>query len=83
MAELNLLDHITLGVSDAERSKAFYDQALRPLGITRLYAEGEGAAGYGIRPKAFFSIGLRYTPQSGAHISFTPPARAPATRPPH
>jgi catechol 2,3-dioxygenase-like lactoylglutathione lyase family enzyme len=80
MAERNMLDHVTIGVSDTERSKAFYDQALRPLGITRLYAEGEGAAGYGIRPKAFFWIGLRDTPQTGAHIAFTAPDRATVDR---
>jgi catechol 2,3-dioxygenase-like lactoylglutathione lyase family enzyme len=30
-------DHVTLGVSDIARSKAFYDAALRTLGIERLY----------------------------------------------
>ena len=32
-----LLDHVTIGVCDVERSKNFYDQALSPLGIVRLY----------------------------------------------
>ena len=41
-----MLDHVTLGVSDIARSKAFYDSALRPLGIERLYAEGDGAADF-------------------------------------
>jgi catechol 2,3-dioxygenase-like lactoylglutathione lyase family enzyme len=66
-----MLDHVTIGVSNIERSKKFYDRALRPLGITRLYAEGEGFAGYGISPKAFFWIGRRETPQTGAHVAFT------------
>jgi len=66
MTELNRLDHVTIGVSDAERSMTFYDQALRPLVDHTVYAEGEGAAGYGIRPKAFFWIGLKDTPQTGA-----------------
>src|SRR5205807_4100851 len=48
VANLNMLDHVTLGVSDFEQSKQFYDRALRPLGITYLYADGERAAGYGI-----------------------------------
>jgi catechol 2,3-dioxygenase-like lactoylglutathione lyase family enzyme len=39
-----MLDHISIGVSDFERSKAFYDRALRPLGVTRLYADGERSA---------------------------------------
>ncbi|KJC58091.1 glyoxalase [Bradyrhizobium sp. LTSPM299] len=66
-----MLDHVTIGITDIERSKAFYDQALQALGISRLYAEGIGFAGYGIRPKAFFWIGTRSTPQTGAHIAFT------------
>ena len=66
-----MLDHVTIGVSDIERSRNFYDLALRPLGITRLYAEGETASGYGIAPKAFFWISWRGLPQTGAHIAFT------------
>ncbi|MBB3453179.1 hypothetical protein FHT86_001435 [Rhizobium sp. BK313] len=42
-----MLDHVTIGVSDVERSKTFYDAALLPLGIERLYAEGAIFAGYG------------------------------------
>jgi catechol 2,3-dioxygenase-like lactoylglutathione lyase family enzyme len=71
-----MLDHVTIGVSNAERSKTFYDRALRPLGITRLYAEGETFAGYGISPKAFFWIGRRDIRQTGAHIAFTAKDRA-------
>jgi catechol 2,3-dioxygenase-like lactoylglutathione lyase family enzyme len=70
-----MLDHVTIGVRDLERAMAFYDQALRPLGIARLYAEGAHFAGYGIRPKAFFWIGVRQAPQTGAHIAFTAPDR--------
>jgi catechol 2,3-dioxygenase-like lactoylglutathione lyase family enzyme len=75
-----MLDHVTIGVTDAERSKQFYDRALRPLGIARLYAEGESAAGYGVRPKAFFWIGLKDNPQTGAHVAFTVPDRATVDR---
>jgi catechol 2,3-dioxygenase-like lactoylglutathione lyase family enzyme len=75
-----MLDHVTIGVSNIERSTQFYDRALRPLGITRLYAEGEGFAGYGISPKAFFWIGWRDTPQTGAHIALTAPDRATVDR---
>jgi catechol 2,3-dioxygenase-like lactoylglutathione lyase family enzyme len=71
-----MLDHVTLGVSDLERSKRFYDRALAPLGIVRLYAEAERFAGYGIDPKAFFWIGTRPNAQSGAHIAFTAKDRA-------
>ena len=65
-----MLDHVTIGVSDFKRSRHFYDQALHPLDIVRLYAEGENAAGFGIHPKAFFWISGRDAVQTGAHIAF-------------
>jgi catechol 2,3-dioxygenase-like lactoylglutathione lyase family enzyme len=75
-----MLDHVTIGVSDTERSKQFYDRALHPLGIARLYAEGERFAGYGISPKAFFWIGRRNARQTGAHVAFAAPDRAAVDR---
>lgn len=71
-----MLDHVTVGVRDIERSKKLYDRAVLPLGITRLYGEGERFVGYGIRPKAFFWIGMRETSQTGAHIAFSTNDRA-------
>jgi catechol 2,3-dioxygenase-like lactoylglutathione lyase family enzyme len=71
-----MLDHITIGVTDIATSKAFYDHALRPIGITRLFAEGQNFAGYGAGEKAFFWIGQRDAPQTGAHIAFTASDRA-------
>jgi catechol 2,3-dioxygenase-like lactoylglutathione lyase family enzyme len=80
VASLNLLDHVTIGVSNIERAMQFYDRALRPLGIARLYAEAHEYAGYGIAPKAFFWIGSREILQTGAHIAFTAPDRATVDR---
>jgi catechol 2,3-dioxygenase-like lactoylglutathione lyase family enzyme len=68
--EATMLDHVSLSVSDIERSRKFYDQALAPLGIERLYAEGENASGYGANRKAFFWIGLREALQTGSHVAF-------------
>ncbi len=76
----NLLDHVTVGVSDVERSRKFYDRALRPLGIAWLYGEDGQLAGYGVSPKAFFWIGRKDIPQKGAHIAFTAPDRATVDR---
>lgn len=42
-----MLDHISLAVTDLERSMRFYDAILEPLGYTRLWTYTEGA-GYGI-----------------------------------
>lgn len=41
-----MLDHVKLTVSDLERSKEFYEQALAPLGY-RLTVEGDGYAAIG------------------------------------
>jgi len=75
-----MLDHVTIGVRDIEQSKKFYDLALEPLGITRLYADGERFAGYGVSPKAFFWIGLREADQTGSHIAFAARDRATVDR---
>ncbi len=71
-----MLDHVTIGIIDIRRSMAFYDHALRPLGIERLYAEGEAFAGYGVKPKAFFWIGVKPSPNGPAHVAFTVSDRA-------
>ena len=75
-----MLDHLTIAVRDVERSKRFYDLVLCPLGIERLYAEGDLFAGYGVRPKAFFWIGQRDAPQTSVHVAFTAPDRATVDR---
>ena len=71
-----MLDHVTLAVTDLDRSRAFYDRTLTPLGIERLYADGENYSGYGVRPKAFFWIGRRADAVTGTHVAFAAPDRA-------
>ena len=71
-----MLDHVTLAVADYGRSREFYDHALAPLGITRLYADGERAAGYGQDGRAFFWIAQQERPASHAHVAFAAPNRA-------
>ncbi len=75
-----MLDHVTVGVEDIERSLRFYNSALRPLGIARLYGDGNRFAGYGVNPKAFFWIGNRTNPQTGSHIAFAANDRATVDR---
>ena len=69
-----MLDHVSIGVSDIERSKAFYDQALKPLGIEHLYIED--GFGYGQDRKAYFWIGFREAVLTGSHIAFAAKDRA-------
>jgi catechol 2,3-dioxygenase-like lactoylglutathione lyase family enzyme len=42
-----MLGHLSFGVWDLERSIAFYDAALAPLGLTRVWTK-PSAAGYGL-----------------------------------
>ncbi|MFO1130893.1 MAG: VOC family protein [Hyphomicrobiales bacterium] len=65
-----MLDHVTLSVSDLRKSREFYDQALGPLGIERLYEDGDDVAGYGQDGKAFFWIARQARPASQAHVAF-------------
>lgn len=53
---MSLLDHVTLVVSDFERSKAFYEKALAPLGVKCIMQHGK-AAGFGRDQKPDFWIG--------------------------
>jgi catechol 2,3-dioxygenase-like lactoylglutathione lyase family enzyme len=53
---MSLIDHVTLVVSDFERSKQFYEKALAPLGVKKLMEFGK-AAGFGREQKPDFWIG--------------------------
>ena len=55
-----MIDHVSLGVTDLERSKAFYDAVLKPLGVSRFY-DYEGGLGYGTAAdKVNFWIGTPF-----------------------
>jgi catechol 2,3-dioxygenase-like lactoylglutathione lyase family enzyme len=77
-----MLDHIGFGVSDLARSKAFYEQALAPLGI-RLVMEvtaeqtGGGAhAGFGAGERGTFWIGTGPVLTGRLHVAFIANNRA-------
>ena len=53
---MSLIDHVTLIVSDSERSKAFYEEALAPLGVKPIMEFGK-ACGFGRDKKPDFWIG--------------------------
>lgn len=53
---MSTLDHVSLNVSDYERSKAFYTRALAPLGVTIIMDVGV-ACGFGRDGKPDFWIG--------------------------
>ena len=66
-----MIDHVSIGVSDLERSARFYESALAPLGLSRLVTR-PGTVGFGKSYPEFW-INLRagtsqVSPESGCHI---------------
>jgi len=66
-----VIDHISVGVSDLDRSARFYEATLAPLGFSRLVTRA-GTVGFGKSYPEFW-INLRagmaaVSPESGAHI---------------
>jgi catechol 2,3-dioxygenase-like lactoylglutathione lyase family enzyme len=68
-----MFDHVSIGVRDIAKAKAFYDRALAPLGIKRM-SDGETSLGYG-RERVMLWLGATKTPvkadmNSGLHFCF-------------
>jgi catechol 2,3-dioxygenase-like lactoylglutathione lyase family enzyme len=71
-----MLDHVGFGVDDYERSKAFYEQALAPLGLSLLMEPLPGIGGFGEGQSPFFWIANRDpAPQTPVHVAFTADSR--------
>ena len=77
-----MLDHASLGVTNIDRSRRFYDAVLRPLGLVRIVDFGSGrGSDYGAAPS---SPGVEFTitqeadvktPIAGTHLCFRAPSR--------
>ena len=68
-----MLDHVSLKVADHAAAQAFYDQALAPLGLTRLFSMDD-SSGYG-EGRPFFWIG-QGDKAGYCHVAFTAADRA-------
>ncbi len=80
-----MIDHVSIGVANMKRAKAFYDAALAPLGMAPvLPVEVKGqlvGIGYGAEGKPAFWVqlpvnGKPATQGNGAHIAFRAQTRA-------
>jgi len=71
-----MLDHTGFGVTDYQRSKAFYERALAPLGITLLMEPMGAAAGFGDGGKRYFWIEADRARATEVHVAFEAPDRA-------
>jgi catechol 2,3-dioxygenase-like lactoylglutathione lyase family enzyme len=75
-----MLDHVSLGVSDLQRSRRFYDAAFRPLGLVRTVDFQGRGSDYGALPG---QLGVQFTitreanvvPLRGMHVCFRAPNR--------
>ena len=77
-----MLDHVGIPVSDFARAKAFYAQALAPLGIGLVMEvtpeqTGNGsAAGFGSDGRPYFWFGDDGKPSQHTHVAFVADSRA-------
>ena len=80
-----MIDHAGFAVSDIARSRAFYEAALEPLGISVIMdippeQNGQGgggrALGFGAGDNPFFWIADNQRVGEGTHVAFTVQTRA-------
>jgi catechol 2,3-dioxygenase-like lactoylglutathione lyase family enzyme len=71
-----MIDHTGIVVSDLQKSRRFYEQALAPLGYAMLFEVPGGVGmGFGEPPKPDFWIGGG-SPKERQHIAFRANSRA-------
>jgi catechol 2,3-dioxygenase-like lactoylglutathione lyase family enzyme len=72
-----VVDHVGFAVADYGRSKAFYEKALGPLGVTLLMEFAGAAAGFGNTGRPSFFIEAHGQPVRGRlHIALRAESRA-------
>lgn len=77
-----MLDHIGLAVADIARSRAFYEQALAPLGhaVVAVIPQEQNASGgtavmFGVNGEPEFVIADNERPGEGNHVAFRADSR--------
>ena len=74
-----MFDHIALGTSHMQNSRKFYDAALKPLGLKRLFDDADLASGYGIDRPIFWIVipsdEKNASVGNGTHLAFAAPSR--------
>jgi catechol 2,3-dioxygenase-like lactoylglutathione lyase family enzyme len=74
-----MIDHVSIGVRDVARAKAFYDAALGAIGYSCL-SSSDGSLGYGKECTALWinaaAQPVPSNPDSGLHFCFAAPTRA-------
>jgi catechol 2,3-dioxygenase-like lactoylglutathione lyase family enzyme len=72
-----VIDHLTVGVSDLERSRDFYAQALEPLGFSEIgaWSDQNREIAFGLENANDFGISDRYETGGQLHIAFAADTR--------
>lgn len=73
VSEARVIDHIGLNISDFERSRAFYEGALQPLGIRTIHTETNTLGNQALLmgdEEIFFVIADGEQPSVGSHVAF-------------
>jgi catechol 2,3-dioxygenase-like lactoylglutathione lyase family enzyme len=70
-----VIDHVGLGVSHLDQSRAFYQQALDPLGY-QLLLERDGSVGFGRDGKPDLFIYVNRPLSGPTHVAIASPDRA-------
>ena len=71
-----MLDHLKINVCDFDRSRAFYEQALEPLGYRVMLEPAPGVAGMGRDRPDFWLARAAAGDATTAHIAFRAETRA-------
>jgi catechol 2,3-dioxygenase-like lactoylglutathione lyase family enzyme len=78
MAERRVvIDHLTIGVRDLERSRRFYAAALDPLGFCEIgpWSDEQREIAFGVKGADDFAISPEYEPGGQLHIAFSADSR--------
>jgi catechol 2,3-dioxygenase-like lactoylglutathione lyase family enzyme len=67
-----VIDHISIGVSDLERSREFYRRALQPLGYSEIgpWSEENNEVAFGLEGVNDFAISTQYGAGGTVHVAF-------------
>src|SRR5262249_1791821 len=78
----SVIDHVFLNVSDMDRSVEFYNQALRPFGMSKLIDFDGSTAPAWVGDLKGFGAGMAFTfwlregaATAGTHVGFTAPSK--------
>jgi catechol 2,3-dioxygenase-like lactoylglutathione lyase family enzyme len=73
-----IIDHLTIGVSDLERSRRFYAEALEALGLSEIgpRSDARREISFGLKEANDFAISEEYEVGGQLHIAFAADSRA-------